>query len=236
MILAWYWVSRAASWAWARSSASLSFSSYSISCSFFSCSSSSNFCRSPSSSAVNFSVSSLTLSCRCRSLRRSWYSVCIVSSATCCSSSAMRVLLSSSSLLVTSTSAAQSSLSCSLLAAALASLSLTSYTNTQPSSPAVTSSCSSQLILSLVTAALCVFISWNSPVRGNLYVRSAPLSVAANMSLALGSRQICVRLVPASISLVIWVPEPGASSNSLIFLSEPAAYSVLQSGVDSTLL
>ena len=58
-------------------------------------------------------------------------------------------------------------------------------------------------------------------MRGNLYVRKAPLSVAANMTFAAGRSPTWVRLVPASISLVIWVPEPGASSNSLIFLSDP---------------
>lgn len=46
--------------------------------------------------------------------------------------------------------------------------------------------------------------------------------MAAIMTLAPGSRQIWVRGTPASISLVIWVPLPGASSNSLIFLSLPA--------------
>mmetsp|Transcript_22834 Transcript_22834/g.63114 ORF Transcript_22834/g.63114 Transcript_22834/m.63114 type:complete len:237 (-) Transcript_22834:1679-2389(-) len=234
MILAWYCVSKAASCTWDRSSACFNFSSYSISCSFFSASSSSNFWRSTSTSDVNFSVSSLVFSCRCRSLSRSWYSVCIVSSATCCSNSAMRFRFSSRSLRVTSTSAEYSTRSCSLLAAALASLSLTSCTNTEPSSEAVATSCSSQDKRSRVMEPWWHLVSANSPVRGYLYVLRLPVSVAAIIILMLGSRQICVKGTPVSTSLVIWVPAPGASSNSLIFRSEPAAYSVLQSGVLST--
>lgn len=52
---------------------------------------------------------------------------------------------------------------CSRRAAALTSLSLTSYTKMEPSSDAVTSSCSSQVQRSREMGAACALISVNSP-------------------------------------------------------------------------
>ena len=169
MIFCWYCLSNWEMVAWCLSSACFSFSSYSISCSFFSWSKSSNFVLSLSSSWVYFSVISLILSLRFSSFRRSWYSICIVSSFTCVSSSDMRCFLSSRSDLVTKTSSEKIMESFSLLLkllVALPSLSLTSKTKRQESSLTQKSKLSSWEIFKPVIAPETHWYSWKSPLRG----------------------------------------------------------------------
>mmetsp|Transcript_23815 Transcript_23815/g.74455 ORF Transcript_23815/g.74455 Transcript_23815/m.74455 type:complete len:233 (-) Transcript_23815:1570-2268(-) len=230
MIFCWYWLSRPPICPWCFSSACLSFSSYSISCSFFSCRSSSNLVLSLSSSWVNFSVMSLIFSLRLRSLSRSWYSFCIVSSFTCVSSSAMRARRSSRSDLVTSTSSAKTSASFSRLPAARLSLSRMSNTKRQPSSETQKSSMSSYETRMHVTGPAWHWYSAGGvPSRGNLYERTVPFSEAAKSVRPAEGRAICVSTHPVSKSLVTW-----ASTNSLSFRSLPTAKMLWPSGVEIT--
>mmetsp|Transcript_155 Transcript_155/g.485 ORF Transcript_155/g.485 Transcript_155/m.485 type:complete len:251 (+) Transcript_155:1661-2413(+) len=106
MSFCWNWFSTAARLAAPRSSMVLIRSSYSISMSFFSCRSISVRIFSASFSWANFSVISLILSWCVRSLRRSWYSFCSVSSSTFCFRSFIIAVFSSRSDLVTRISSA----------------------------------------------------------------------------------------------------------------------------------